>query len=106
MNIGAIDHVHMPRVDRTTPAPQNSKELRQAATKLVSSALVAPALASMHESPLRPSSGPFAQSSVEKRFGPLLQIEFADRIAAAGSYSLVDSIVKRFEARNCTEVLA
>jgi len=52
-----------------------------------------PAISSLHESPLRPTSGPFAATSVEKRFGPLLDQQFADRVAKAGNFKLVDAIV-------------
>ena len=72
------------------------EELEEAAGNLVSSALVLPALASMHESPLRPKSGPFAPGSAEKRFAPLLEQQFADRITKAARFGLVDVIVNRF----------
>jgi hypothetical protein len=75
----------------------SSSDLRDAAAQLVADALVVPGLSSLHESPLRPATGPFATSSVEKRFAPLLQAELADRITKAAKFNLIDTIVDRFE---------
>jgi hypothetical protein len=74
-------------------------DLKQAASQLVASALVLPAMSSLQQSPLRPSSGPFAANSVEKRFAPLLYERLADEIAQASNFNLVRAIVNRFEAR-------
>ena len=75
-------------------------QLRDAAVKLVSSSLVLPALASLHQSPLRPTSGPFAEGTIEKRFGPLLDAQLSDRVTKASKFGLVDSIVKRFASHS------
>jgi hypothetical protein len=71
-------------------------ELKGAAAALMSSALLQPAMQSLSESPLRPQSGPFAVSSVERRFMPLLHAEIADRVVNAAGFGLVDQIVSRF----------
>jgi Rod binding domain-containing protein len=63
-----------------------------------------PALESLHESPLRPTSGPFSSTSVERRFGPLLDQQFADRVAKAGNFKLVDAIVNHFSKMRRSEV--
>jgi hypothetical protein len=77
-------------------AGKSPDELREAATKLVSTALVLPVLSSLHESPLRAQRGPFALNSAEKRFGPLLDEHLADRITRSANFTLIDTIVKRF----------
>ena len=103
MSAAAISSVaQAPRLSELGVIPQAAglpgfhDDLRDAATKLVSSALIVPALASLHESPLRPTSGPFAVSNVEKRFGPLLDQQFADRVTKAAKFKLVDAIVDRY----------
>ena len=73
---------------------QTRREMaREAATQLVSAALILPVLESLRDSPmLRP---PFAPGFAEKRFAPLLDQQIADRIAGAANFSLVDQIVDR-----------
>lgn len=81
----------MPRIGSRT------SEIRDAAVKLVSDGLVLPAVSMLHDSPLRPKTGPFAPSTLEKRFAPLLHAQLADRITAASNFPLVESIADRFE---------
>jgi Rod binding domain-containing protein len=69
--------------------------VREAATKLVSSALVMPILASLREGSLR--EGPFAPGMAERRFGPLLDQHIADRVVSGSSFPLVDAIVAKFQ---------
>jgi hypothetical protein len=52
-----------------------------------------PVMKTLHDSPF--AAGPFAPSSAEQRFAPLLDWQFADRIAAAEKFPLVEAIVKR-----------
>ncbi len=67
--------------------------VRDAATKLVASAFIMPVLATMHDSEfLEP---PFAPSTAQKRFQPLLDQHLADRIAQGANFSIVDVIVDR-----------
>lgn len=96
--------------DRGAPAPAASfadaledaargddteETVRDAATKLVASALVMPVLASLREGNL--SEGPFAPGMAERRFGPLLDQHIADRVVSGSNFSLVDAIVARFQ---------
>lgn len=66
---------------------------REAATQFVATAFLMPVMESMHESPF--AAEPFAPSSAEKRFAPMLDWQFADRIASAQKFPLVDAIVDR-----------
>jgi Rod binding domain-containing protein len=70
---------------------------RTAAAQLVSSAFVLPVLEAMREDPLGSDSGPFAPGAAEKRFGPLLDQQFADRITSASNFPLIDAIVSRYQ---------
>jgi Rod binding domain-containing protein len=70
--------------------------LRLAATQLVSSAFIVPALASMRSSPLAPKSGPLVPGTAEKRFAPLLDQHLADRITSAANFPIIESIVDRY----------
>jgi Rod binding domain-containing protein len=79
-----------------TAAAKGQPQLQDAAAKLVSSAFVLPVLASMHESPLRPSQGAFAPAAAEKRFAPMLDQKIADNVVKAAKFGLVASIVERF----------
>jgi hypothetical protein len=72
------------------------EEKRVAASQLVSTALVQPAIASWQDSPFRPKEGVFAQSTVEKRFAPILQQQLADRITQASNFSLIDVVTAKF----------
>ena len=66
---------------------------RQAATELVASALLVPVLDAMYERPF--AEPPFAPTTAEKRFAPLLSQHMADRIIGAANFSLVDTILDR-----------
>lgn len=68
--------------------------LRQAATQLVSSALLMPVMQLMAESPL--AAGPFAPGSAEKHFQPLLHQHLTERITEAANFPIVDAIVDRY----------
>ena len=82
----------------TTPRiGSKTLEIRDAAAKLVADALVLPAVSMLHDSPMRPKTGPFAASTLEKRFAPLLHAQLADRITTASNFELVHSIAERFE---------
>lgn len=84
---------------REMPA-QRMDELRESAKQLVASALLMPVLEQMDASPLRPTKGPFAQTTVERRFGPLLHQHMADRMMKQGSFGLVDAVIKRMAGGN------
>lgn len=75
---------------------QKESVARDAATKLVSSTLVLPILASMRESEFL--EGPFKPGVFERRFAPLLDQEVADSITTSSNFNLVDSIVKQIES--------
>ncbi len=72
--------------------PQQS-EARVAASQLVASAFIEPALASLREGTF--AEPPFAAGFVERRFAPLLDRHIADRITASANFPLVDLIVRR-----------
>jgi len=74
--------------------PSTNSSLREAAGQLVADAFILPLLKTMHDSPLRATSGPFAAGAAEKRFMPLLDQQFADRITQSDQFPLVDSVVK------------
>lgn len=85
----AIDHLAKAR-------QPFGEQLHEAARQLVATALVTPVLQQMDASSLRPDSGPFAPTTVEKRFAPLLHQHLADRITLSHSFGLVDAISGRF----------
>jgi Rod binding domain-containing protein len=68
--------------------------LREAAEQLVATAFITPILGALRENSL--AEGPFAPNAAEKRFGPLLDQQFADRITQSAKFSLVDTIVDRY----------
>ena len=68
--------------------------LREAAEQLVSTAFVTPVLGGLRENST--AAGPFAPSTAEKRFGPMLDQQFADRVVRAANFPLVDAIVDRY----------
>ncbi len=72
--------------------PQQS-DARVAASQLVASAFIEPALASLREGAF--AEPPFAAGFVERRFAPLLDLQIADRITASANFPLVDLIVRR-----------
>lgn len=74
--------------------------VRKAATEFVSTAFIRPLLSTMRESTLRPTNGPFAENSAEKRFGPLLDERLADQITRATRFPLIDTIVDRVTGRS------
>ncbi len=78
--------------------------LEDAAAELVSSAFVLPLLEGMNTSPLRPQRGPFAMSSAEKRFSPLLFQHFSDRVVKSANFSLVRNIADRYAANSPKEI--
>jgi Rod binding domain-containing protein len=77
-------------------ASSDATALRQAATRLVSTALVQPLLESLRQSPFN-DEGPFAPGAAERRFGPLLDTAIADRVTASSRFGLVDAIVARLD---------
>ena len=81
------------------PSPRGdfAATARDAAARLVSSALVLPILESLRDTPFL--EGPFAPGHAERRFGPLLDMHLADRITTASGFGLVDAITHRLEAR-------
>lgn len=68
-------------------------KVREAATQFVASAFIMPVLAARHESPF--ATEPFKENSAQQRFAPMLDWQFADRIASASKFPLVEAIVKR-----------
>ena len=64
---------------------------RQAAEQLVSTSLVLPILASMREGTFL--SGPFKPGTMERRFGPMLDVHTAEAITTSSRFGLVDSVV-------------
>ena len=64
---------------------------RQAAEQLVSTSLVLPILASMREGTFL--SGPFKPGTMERRFGPMLDVHTAEAITSSSRFDLVDSVV-------------
>lgn len=75
--------------------PVDEDQLRESARKLVASALLMPVLEQMENSPFRPKDGPFSQNVVEKRFGPLLHQQMADRMMEGRSFGLVEAVLAR-----------
>ena len=69
-------------------------EARQAANQLVASAFIIPMLSKLRETSL--AEGPFAPGAAEKRFGPLLDEKFADRIVEASNFNIVEAIAERY----------
>lgn len=69
-------------------------QLRDAVSQLVSTALVEPVLSSLRESPFL--TGPFAPGDAERRFGPLLDQQIADRVVTAANFPMIDTMVERY----------
>lgn len=67
-----------------------------AAQQLVSSALIQPVLASMHESTFISEDSPFAPGTVEKRFAPMLDQYLSERITSASNFDLVRMIADKY----------
>ena len=66
-----------------------------AARKLVAIALVQPMLAMLRETSR--AEGPFAPGDAEKRFGPLLDQQIAERITKRAHFALVDRIAEQLQ---------
>lgn len=86
---------HAPETSET-PA-RTDDDLRAAAAGLVAAGFIEPILASLREN--NQAAGPFAPSGAEKRFGPLLDTEFATRITESAQFPLIDAITDRFSPK-------
>jgi len=71
-----------------------AEDAQVAAQQLLSSALILPILSSLRDSPFL-EDGPFAPGIAEERFMPMLDQEFADRIAKSSSFTLDELIMDR-----------
>lgn len=71
-------------------------DAREAARSLVAIALVQPVLAMLRESST--AEGPFAPSPGERRFGPMLDQQIADRITQRANFPLVERIAEQLQA--------
>jgi hypothetical protein len=67
----------------------------ETAAQLVSIALVQPILAQLRESSL--AEGPFAPGDAERRFGPMLDQELAERITRGTHFPLTDAVARRLD---------
>lgn len=74
------------------------KEAKQAATGLVSNALILPLLQQLRRSTLN-QDGPFSPGKAEKSFGPQFDMQLADRIAQSPKLGIRDSLVARLMKR-------
>ena len=74
---------------------EQESTVRDADSKLVSSSLVLPILASIRDGG-QFMQEPFKPGVVERRFGPLLDQAIADEITTSSRFTLVDSIVEQF----------
>ena len=79
-------------------AGRTEADARTAATQFVATAFVMPVLEMLRESPF--AAEPFAPNAAQKRFGPMLDWQIADRVTGAANFPLVDSIVQRLMARS------
>ncbi|MCP3904809.1 MAG: hypothetical protein GY715_14370 [Planctomycetes bacterium] len=70
--------------------PTREEQAREAAENLVSSALVLPILAMVRENSRLEE--PFAPGPAERRFGPMLDQQVADRIVRKANFPLVDRL--------------
>ena len=68
-------------------------EVRAAAVRLVSSALIMPVMKSLQSSPF--GETPLSPGTGEKQFMPLLHTHLADRLTNASQWPIVDSIVRQ-----------
>jgi hypothetical protein len=99
MNVMPLDNSQLvvpPTAVKTPKAGDTFEETLDAATKLVSSAFVLPALESLRDSPF--ADGPLAPGPVERRFGPLLDTHIADRITKSANFRLPHTIAERMLA--------
>ncbi|NNF43296.1 MAG: hypothetical protein HKN62_09645 [Phycisphaerales bacterium] len=74
----------------TTAATARADEGRKAAESLVASTFVVPVLAMLRET--SQAAEPFAPGAAERRFGPLLDQQLADRIVSGANFGLVDRV--------------
>ncbi len=79
-------------------------EAREAAEMLVASALIVPILSDLRDTSR--AQPPFAPGDAEQRFGPLLDVQIADRIIHAANFHIVDGIVQRYAAKTEHAVIA
>jgi len=70
-----------------------ARQTRAAAEEFVAIGLVQPILASMRE--LNQAAEPFAAGAAERRFGPMLDAEIAQRIVRSANFGLVDSVARQ-----------
>ena len=75
-----------------------ARQAREAAAQLVSIALVQPVFAQLRESSL--ARGPFAPGDAERRFGPMLDQELADRVTSGSNFPLIDDLARRLAAHS------
>ena len=68
-------------------------EARTAASQFVGMAFIQPMLAQMRESSI--AEGPFAPTSAEKRFGPMMDQMMSDRITLAADFPLIDAVARQ-----------
>jgi len=66
---------------------------RAAAARFVGMAFLEPMLASLREHSM--AAGPFAPTSAERRFGPILDGLLADRIAEATNFPITEAVARR-----------
>lgn len=71
---------------------------REVAAQFVSSAFIAPILATLRSDVFQ-SEGPFATNIVEERFGPMYDSLLGDRIASAARLPLTEQIAQRLVGR-------
>jgi hypothetical protein len=116
MNTGLI-HAGMASIDRLVSAESHARTVREpfvatlrhalsdstagprddgargAAARFVGMAFLEPMLASLREHSM--AAGPFAPTSAERRFGPMLDGLLADRIAEATNFPITDAVARR-----------
>lgn len=80
-------------ISASRPKPSEN-EAREAAKGLIASAFLVPVLASVRESSF--AVGPYAPTTTERRFGPILDQQIADRVMQGTNFALVDAIVDRY----------
>jgi hypothetical protein len=93
---GGRDFASMLRSAGTAGAagsPSRREAAAEAVSQLVSAALVQPALGSLRGGTF--SEGPFAPGMAERRFGPLLDREIADRVVHAANFPIIGAILDR-----------
>jgi len=73
------------------------EQARQAAEQLVSIAFIEPALKMMRENTL--AAGPFAPGDTERRFAPMLDQMFSERVTTGSNFPLVDRLEKQLTSR-------